>query len=144
MLNIESVNHVGIRIRDRNTSVAFYQLLGFELLSDTGFESGHPIIMKHPGGVVINLLGPANVNDGKNILMDVEDKYPGITHLALTVTSLEKAKAFMEEHDIQLTGSFSFNGMSAIFIRDPDRNVIELDAYEKNTLDERDGYSHHP
>jgi lactoylglutathione lyase len=100
--------------------------------------------MRHSCGVVLNLLGPANVNDGKNILMDVKDKHPGITHLALTVTSLEKAKAFMKKHNIQLTGSFSFKGMSAIFIRDPDRNVIELDAYEKNKNNDTDSYSDHP
>ena len=144
MLNIESVNHVGIRIRNKSVSVPFYQLLGFELLQDAGFEDGHPIIMKHPSGVVINLLGPANVTDGKNILMDVEDKYPGITHVALTVGSLETARSFMQEHDILITGSFSFKGMSAIFIRDPDRNVIELDAFDDSNSDDPDGYSHHP
>jgi catechol 2,3-dioxygenase-like lactoylglutathione lyase family enzyme len=130
MLNIESVNHIGIRVGDKDVSVSFYKLLGFEYLSDVGFAAGHPIIMRHPCGVVLNLLGPANVHDGKNILMDVQDKYPGITHLALTVSSLEDAKAFLKTHDIPLTGSFSFKGMSAIFIRDPDRNVIELDAYD--------------
>jgi lactoylglutathione lyase len=144
MLNIKSVNHVGIRIRNKSVSVPYYQLLGFELLQDAGFEDGHPIIMKHPSGVVINLLGPANVTDGKNILMDVEDKYPGITHVALTVGSLEAARSFMEEHDIPITGSFSFKGMSAIFIRDPDRNVIELDAFDGSSSDDPDGYSHHP
>jgi lactoylglutathione lyase len=144
MLNIESFNHVGIRIGDKNVSVPFYQKLGFEFLSDAGFEDGHPIIIKHPSGVVINLLGPANVTDRKNILMDVEDKFPGITHVALTVASLEAAKIFMEEHGIPITGSFSFKGMSAIFIRDPDRNVIELDAFDGSSSDDPDGYSHHP
>ena len=144
MLNIESVNHVGIRIRDKNVSVPFYQVLGFEFLTDAGFEDGHPIIMKHPGGVVINLLGPATVTDGMNILMDVQEKYPGITHVALTVGSLEAAKRYVEEHDIPITGSFSFKGMSAIFIRDPDRNVIELDAFDDSNSDDPHGYSHHP
>jgi len=144
MLNIESVNHVGIRIRDKNVSVPFYQVLGFEFLTDAGFEDGHPIIMKHPGGVVINLLGPATVTDGMNILMDVQEKYPGITHVALTVGSLEAAKRYVEEHDIPITGSFSLKGMSAIFIRDPDRNVIELDAFDNSNSDDPDGYSHHP
>ena len=144
MLNIESVNHIGIRIRDKDVSVPFYQALGFEFLSDAGFEDGHPIIMRHPSGVVINLLGPASVTDGKNILMDVPDKYPGITHVALTVGSLEVAKRFMKEHDIPITGSFSFKGMSAVFIRDPDRNVIELDAFDDNSGDDLHGYSHHP
>lgn len=130
MLNIESVNHVGLRIRDRDVSVAFYRLLGFSEESDAGFDAGHPIVMRHPCGVVINLLGPSDSGDGCNILMDVDERYPGITHLALTVTSLDEAKDYLKACDIPLTGAFRYRGMSAVFIRDPDRNVIELDAYE--------------
>jgi len=144
MLNIESVNHIGIRIRDKACSVAFYEKLGFQMIDDVGFDKGHPIIMKHPSGVVLNLLGPANISDGKNILMDVEEKYPGYTHIAMTVSSLAVAKGFMETNGIEVTGSFRFKNMSAIFIRDPDRNVIELDAYGDTSTDELKGYSHHP
>lgn len=144
MLNIETVNHVGIRIGDRTRSVAFYELLGFELLEDAGFEDGHPIIMKHPSGVVLNLLGPANAGEGKNILMDVEEKYPGYTHIALTVSDLETAKSFMNKNNIEITGSFSFGNMSAIFIRDPDKNVIELDAFGNTDNNDLNGYSNHP
>ena len=143
MLNIESVNHVGIRVMDKTRSVAFYDLLGFQFKSDAGFEQGHPIIMRHPCGVVLNLLGPSNTPDGENILMDVPEKYTGITHVALTVNSLQYAKDFMAENNIELTGSFSFGGMSAIFIRDPDRNVIELDAYGSNENENMDDYSNH-
>lgn len=144
MLNIESVNHIGIRIEERSRSVAFYDMLGFELIEDAGFDDGHPIIMKHPSGVVLNLLGPANAGSGKNILMDVSEKYPGYTHIALTVSDLDIAKSFMEANDIEITGSFSFRDMSAIFIRDPDRNVIELDAYGKVNKEDLSGYSNHP
>ncbi|MCH7742956.1 MAG: VOC family protein [Proteobacteria bacterium] len=143
MLNIENVNHIGIRIRDKSRSVAFYQLLGFEQTMDTGFEDGHPIIMQHPSGVVLNLLGPATGSSTSNILMDVDEKHPGITHFALTVSSLEQTKLFLSDNGIELTGSFSFGNMSAVFIRDPDRNVIELDAYESNTREELEGYSNH-
>ena len=143
-LEITNVNHVGIRVSDKARSIAFYEILGFELTSDAGFESGHPVIMKHAGGVVINLLGPANVPGGQNILMDVDEKHTGITHVALTVSSLAQAKEFVAEHDIDITGSFSFGEMSAIFIRDPDRNVIELDAYKSAVSCEKDGYPHHP
>jgi lactoylglutathione lyase len=143
MLNIDSVNHIGIRIREKSRSVEFYELLGFEFINDAGFEEGHPIIMKHPSGVVLNLLGPSNMPDGKNILMDVSEKYTGITHMALTVSSLDFAKTFMKDNEIEITGSFSFNGMSAIFVRDPDRNVIELDAYGQNEKQDMDEYSGH-
>jgi lactoylglutathione lyase len=143
MLEIRSVNHVGIRVSEKQTSIDFYALLGFDLLNDVGFEQGHPVIMKHPSGVVINLLGPATGNAGKNILMDVDEKHPGITHVALTVSSIEHARSFVDENKIAITGSFSFGKMSAIFIRDPDRNVIELDAYGKDDC-EGEGYEQHP
>ena len=144
MLDIQAVNHVGIRVADKGVSIAFYELLGFELLSDVGFEKGHPVIMKHASGVVINLLGPATASIGSNILMDVDEKHPGITHVALTVTSLEATKTFLSESNIEITGSFSFGEMSAVFIRDPDRNVIELDAYGTAGEDNMDDYSAHP
>jgi lactoylglutathione lyase len=143
MLDIESVNHVGIRISDRSRSESFYSGLGFELIDDAGFDAGHPIIMRHPSGVVLNLLGPATIVDGQNILMDVEDKYPGITHFALTVRSVADAKTFMGSNGIEITGSFQFGNMCAIFVRDPDRNVIELDAYD-DPDETSGGYSDHP
>ncbi len=135
MLNIESINHVGIRIADKGRSITFYQQLGFELLNDIGFEQGHPVIMRHPCGVVINLLGPADGAEAPNILMDIPEKHAGYTHMALTVGSLEQAKTVMKKNSIAITGAFSFGNMSAIFIRDPDRNVIELDAYDETQVE---------
>ena len=144
MLGIESVNHIGIRVKDKSVSVSFYEKLGFQLIQDIGFDKGHPVIMKHPSGVVLNLLGPATTSNDSNILMDVDEKYPGYTHMALTVSSLDDAKDFMKSNSIDITGSFSFQKMSAIFIRDPDRNVIELDAYREVDTEDLNGYSVHP
>lgn len=120
---------MGIRISEKSRSVACYEHLGFQLVQDAGFDRGRPIIMQHSSGVVLNLLGPATSSSGKNILMDVDEKYPGYTHIALTVRSLDDARQFMKKNGIQITGLCSLGSMSAIFIRDPDRNVIELDAY---------------
>jgi lactoylglutathione lyase len=100
--------------------------------------------MRHPAGVVLNLLGPANTQGESNILMDVDEKHTGITHVALTISSLDDAKSFMLDNDIKITGSFSFGNMSAIFVRDPDRNVIELDAYDSGEKAGDSGYSDHP
>ena len=141
MLGIEKVDHVGIRISDPDRSIAFYESLGFRTLSDTGFTQGHPIIMQHASGVVLNLLGPSNTPNDKNILMDVEEKHPGITHVSYKISSLDEAKRVLQDLGIPITGSFSFKGMSAIFIRDPDRNVIELDAYEGDEPATRSGES---
>ncbi len=107
--------------------------------------------MRHPSGVVLNLLGPTNTEDGTNILMDVDEKYPGITHVSYKVASMDEAKRFLKDRGIALTGEFTFKGMQAIFIRDPDRNVIELDAYEGEEPATRigdaadfEGYEKHP
>ena len=118
--------------------------------SDAGFEQGHPIIMQHPSGVVINLLGPADRPNDKNILMDVDEKYPGITHVSFRVGSINAARQFLAENDIPLSGQFSFRDLQAVFIRDPDRNVIELDAYAGEEPETRSddtgpaGYRAHP
>ena len=150
MLGIEKVDHIGIRVSDKSVSIAFYERLGFQTLSDAGFEKGHPIIMQHPSGVVLNLLGPANMAIDKNILMDVTEKYPGITHVSFRVASIEAAKQFLAEQEIPLSGQFSFKDLQAVFIRDPDRNVIELDAYSGAEPETRSGgegstgYDAHP
>jgi len=144
MLDIKSINHIGIRVRDKSRSMDFYEVLGFQLIQDVGFDKGHPVIMQHPSGVVVNLLGPANTMDDSNILMDVDEKYPGYTHIALTVSSLDDAREFMKTNGVEISGSFSFQNMSAIFIRDPDRNVIEFDAYGDVDKEDPSGYSNHP
>ncbi len=129
MLNIRKIDHVGIRVRDKARAIAFYELLGFRLVTDTGFDKGHPVIMEHDSAVVLNLLGPATEDKDENVLMDLEQKFAGYTHMALRVESLPDAEQFLGDNRIEITGRFSFKDLSAVFIRDPDRNVIELDAY---------------
>ena len=126
MIDISNFDHIGIRISDRDRSVAFYELLGFEQIADGGFDEGHPLVMLHPSGININLLGPATARAGENVLMDVEQKYPGITHLAVKVRDAEATEAFVSAHGIAITGRREFRGTTTIFIRDPDRNVLEL------------------
>ncbi|MCG8443089.1 MAG: VOC family protein [Caulobacterales bacterium] len=148
MLGIEKVDHIGIRVSDKQRSIAFYERLGFALVSDTGFEQGHPVILRHPSGVVLNLLGPSTAGSGENILMDTPDKHPGITHVSFKIGSMDMTKSFLSANDIPVTGEFTFKDLHAIFIRDPDRNVIELDAYAgaepKTREPAEDGYRAHP
>jgi len=126
MLDISNFDHIGIRISDREKSVAFYELLGFKLVADGGYDKGHPLVMLHPSGININLLGPANAKAGENVLMDEPEKYPGITHLALKMKDADATEAFVKHSEIPITGRREFRGTKTIFIRDPDRNVLEL------------------
>jgi catechol-2,3-dioxygenase len=57
---------------------------------------------------------------------------------------MNSAKQLMSDNGIEITGSFSFENMSAIFIRDPDSNVIEIDAYGDSAEADMDGHSAHP
>ena len=61
--------------------------------------------------------------------MDLDDKPAGYTHIALRVGSLADTRAFMSTHGIEITGELAFGDLRAIFVRDPDRNVIEFDEY---------------
>ena len=126
MIEISNFDHIGIRISDRKKCVAFYKLLGFDLVADGGFDQGHPLVMLHPSGININLLGPATAKTGENILMDEKPKYPGITHLAVKVKDAEATEEFVTANGIAITGRRDFRGTKTIFIRDPDRNVLEL------------------
>lgn len=150
MLDIKKIDHVGIRVRDRARAVAFYESLGFVVKSEGVFDKGHPVIMEHPSGVVINVLGPATGVDGPNVLMDTDDKPPSYTHMALHVGSLDEVRAFMTKNAIPITGEIAFGDLHAIFVRDPDRNVIEFDEYPGEAPSTRGsngpsgGYDEHP
>jgi lactoylglutathione lyase len=152
MVSILKIDHIGIRVREKRRATDFYEMLGFKLIVDTGFEQGHPIMMRHASGIVLNLLGPSTEQDDENVLMDIDLKHAGYTHMALKVESLESLELFLHENGIPITGRFSFKDMNSLFIRDPDRNVIEFDEYPgddpasrlMSANDEIDAYNQHP
>ena len=79
---VETFDHIGIRVRDEERALQFYQLLGFEVAHRS--ESDAVVIIKNPQNLEINLVVNANnPDDDQNILMDIQPKFPGFTHLAL-------------------------------------------------------------
>ena len=129
MIAIEKVDHLGIRITDRARALAFYATLGFRIEHEVEFDA--VIIIKNAENVELNLIvNGVDKTGGKNILMDVPDKHPGLTHVAFRVADIKAIMATLKEHDIKITqGPVTFgDGHVSVFVRDPDRNVIELRA----------------
>lgn len=127
MREIVGINHIGIRVSSLETARKFYQQLGFEFLE--GPIGPEPVaIMKHPSGVTINLILNADSGLNSNILMDVAEKYPGYTHMALDVNDIRSVQDSIEKLGIAITGGPIKlpDGGEMFFIRDQDRNVIEF------------------
>jgi len=130
---IEAIDHIGIRVADLERAMAFYGLFGF--VAEHRATNDAVVVMRK-GGVEINLVYNANNdNGGRNILLDVPDKYPGYTHIAFRVGSVAAAIRLLREHRIPITQgpvSFGRDGHVSVFLRDPDRNVIELRGREED------------
>jgi len=127
MKEITGINHIGIRVKNLDESRKFYEQLGFVFL--VGPVGPEPVaIMEHPSGVNINLILNGDQKITKNILMDVEEKYPGYTHVALDVSDIEAIQKEIENMKIEITeGPITLpNGGRMFFIRDQDKNVIEF------------------
>ncbi|MCZ6838763.1 MAG: VOC family protein [Alphaproteobacteria bacterium] len=133
-MDIEQVDHIGIRVAELDRAMSFYQVLGFKLVHEDTNDA--VAIIKNSRDVEINLIYNANDdNGGDNILMDVANKYPGYTHVALRVSSIKAAMEALAENDIAITQgpvSFGLDGNVSLFVRDPDRNVVELRGREED------------
>ena len=86
----------------------FYGLLGFEVEHKAANDA--VAVVRNAHGVELNLVYNANDDrGGKNILMDVGEKYPGYTHVALRVSSIKAAIEALRENGVRITqGPVSF------------------------------------
>jgi len=127
MKEITGINHIGIRVTNLEQARKFYEQLGFVFIA--GPIGPEPVaIMEHPSGVNINFILNADSGITENILMDMPDKHPGYTHIALDVTDIEPIQASLNRMGIKITeGPITLpDGGVMLFIRDQDNNVIEF------------------
>jgi catechol 2,3-dioxygenase-like lactoylglutathione lyase family enzyme len=127
MITIERIDHIGIRVTERQRALDFYALLGFEVALEVDFDA--VIVLKNTQGIELNLIvNGVDSLGSKNILMDVEQKHPGITHVAFGVDDITVCRADLLAKGIVITqGPVSFgDGHVSLFLRDPDKNTLEL------------------
>ena len=127
-IDVPAVDHIGVRVRDLDRAMRFYALLGFELEHKAANDA--VAVVRNAHGVELNLVYNANADaGGKNILMDVGEKYAGYTHVALRVSSIRATIEALREAGVRITQgpvSFGRDGHVSVFVRDPDLNVVEL------------------
>lgn len=131
MIEINRLDHVGIRVRNFARTVNFYQQFGFNVIRDDRHE--RVVVLRNAAGAELNLLDSADTSAdtavaGNNVLMDQTFRYPGYTHIALQVADINDTLRDVVAAEIRVTeGPVTFgDGKTSIFFRDPDRNVIEL------------------
>jgi len=134
---VERVDHIGIRVRNLDRALQFYRLLGFDLSHRA--EGDDVGIVRNENGVELNLIFNADAGEpNTNVLMDAPDKYPGYTHMALRVGSIPATIAALNANNIAITQgpvSFGESGQVSVFVRDPDRNVIELRGRDQDIVE---------
>jgi lactoylglutathione lyase len=127
-IDISRVDHIGIRVHDLERAMKFYAMLGFTMHAKAANDA--VAVVKNEHDVELNLVYNANADaGGRNILMDVGEKYPGYTHVALRVASIKGAIEALRAAGIRITQgpvSFGADGHVSVFVRDPDLNVVEL------------------
>ncbi len=142
---IHQYDHVGIRVSDRQEAVAFYEQLGFQEVRRFGqYEANE---METTDGVRINLiLNATRLPHGRNVLLDEPIKLPGVTHPAFVVDDLYALKDWLDQAGIPITEGIHRLGPRRItlFIRDPDRNVLEFNQLLPEPAPHDDISSHTP
>ena len=130
-MRIEGYDHVGVRVSDRDRALDFYARLGFRV--DPAFSDERVAEVVAGDGTRINLIFNGVAREGaRNILLDEPTKWPGYTHAAFIVASLEELLSWAAAQGIAITeGPHDWGRRLTCFFRDPDGNVLEFNELKE-------------
>ena len=131
MVAISQYDHVGIRVSDRDRALAFYEGLGFRVTGPDDPQSVALYLMNDAGLRIHLICNGARTR--ANVLMDVPDKWPGVTHPAFVVDNLQAVLDWADAHGVAITeGPVEWDGRRlTCFLRDPDGTVLEFNQLLK-------------
>lgn len=117
--------HFGLRVADRERSVAFYEAVGYEVVGSVpgGTPLGHLTMLGLPGDEFVTI---ELVSDSPD---DVPDAGSGLSHFVIKVESLSATQDLLESKGIDVGEVRSIGeagDLHTAWITDPDGNRIEL------------------
>ena len=127
-MNITRYLHTAILVSDLASAEQFYgSILGLSKINRT---LNYPGAWYELGEVQVHLI------EDKSLAPRLQNaqKWGRNPHLALAVKNLEAAKAHLLAQGCEL--QLSASGRAALFVQDPDGNVVELTELSETTLPE--------
>ncbi len=137
-MRMKGLSQVGMTVKDMRTSLKFYtKALGFPIVA----------VKKMPSKVIEEVYGLkadtkvkiALLRTGWGTMIELfeftppkdrlktEWNHPGITHIALDVGCIKRAKKLLEKDGVKfITEPIKVEGTEVIFLKDPDGHLIEL------------------
>jgi catechol 2,3-dioxygenase-like lactoylglutathione lyase family enzyme len=123
-------DHVGIRVTDPAKALEFYRKLGFRI--DPGFSDNDVAEIVADDGSRINLIFNG-IERSNNVLLDEPVKWPGYTHAAFVVDSLQAVLDWAKREGVAITeGPVDWGRRLTCFLRDPDGNVLEFNELKND------------
>ncbi|HEX2922999.1 MAG TPA: methylmalonyl-CoA epimerase [Chloroflexota bacterium] len=89
MIKVLKIEHIGVAVKSRSESAAFFKLLGLKVEGEENVGTDLKVAMLGVGESEIELLEPANPD--ATVAKFIEKRGEGIHHLALTVEDLDGA-----------------------------------------------------
>lgn len=123
------LDHIGIRVTDLAIAEPFYAKLGFLRDPEEFAPEAKACGLVHPTGLRIHLIYNGEPAEEGNVLLDAPNKWPGYTHAAFIVDSMDELVEWLAREEITITEGPVMMGhgrRKVCFIRDPDRNVLEF------------------
>jgi catechol 2,3-dioxygenase-like lactoylglutathione lyase family enzyme len=129
MVGVTGYDHVGVRVSDRARALAFYAQLGFRPEDESEALTARAVYIVNDRGVRIHLIcNGLPAPDNKNLLLDIPEKWPGVTHPAFIVRRIEDVLDWAARAGVEITeGPVVWDDRRiTCFLRDPDRNALEF------------------
>lgn len=127
---VGAIDHVGLRVTDKDRALAFYTKLGFREDPDEAAPEAKALGLVNDAGARIHLIYNAvGIHSDGNLLLDHKIKWPGYTHAAFIVSDMDELLRMFDLWGVKLTEGPQIvgNGRRRLcFIRDPDLNVLEF------------------